>query len=128
MSPKHFCQDTTFKLNQETLPSSPEALDAAIPDCHTWRAWQGRKQRPIQEPATQLALVEVTKCFNQIRLDGDGMPGRCKVVQITAEDTSEDALGQVSFVLMGGEGHEVYAPGHKAARNSRWTVMAPNRR
>ena len=55
----------------------------------------------IVEPGTQLALVEVMKCFNQIRLDGDGLPERCEVVQITAEDASEVALGQVLFVLKG---------------------------
>jgi biotin carboxyl carrier protein len=55
----------------------------------------------VIEPGAQLALVEVMKCFNQIRLDGDGLPERCEVVQITAEDASEVALGQVLFVLKG---------------------------
>ncbi len=53
----------------------------------------------IVEPGAQLALVEVMKCFNQIRLDGDGLPERCEVVQIPVDDASEVALGQVLFVL-----------------------------
>ena len=55
----------------------------------------------IIEPGAQLALVEVMKCFNQIRLEGDGLPERCEVVQINAEDSSEVELGQVLFVLKG---------------------------
>jgi len=54
----------------------------------------------VIEAGAQLGLVEVMKCFNQIRLDGDGLPQRCEVVQILAEDASEVALGQVLFVLM----------------------------
>jgi acetyl-CoA carboxylase biotin carboxyl carrier protein len=53
----------------------------------------------IVEPGAQLALVEVMKCFNQIRLDGDGLPDRSEVVRIPVEDASEVALGQVLFVL-----------------------------
>ncbi|UCG85401.1 MAG: hypothetical protein JSW71_15905 [Gemmatimonadota bacterium] len=53
----------------------------------------------VIEPGAQLALVEVMKCFNQIRLDGDGLPERCEVVQIPVEDASEVALGQLLFVL-----------------------------
>ncbi len=50
-------------------------------------------------PGAQLGLVEVMKCFNQIRLDGEGLPSRCEVVSIAAEDAGEVALGQVLFVL-----------------------------
>jgi biotin carboxyl carrier protein len=53
----------------------------------------------VIEPGAQLALVEVMKCFNQIRLDGDALPERCEVVQISLDDASEVALGQVLFVL-----------------------------
>ncbi len=55
----------------------------------------------VVEPGAQLALVEVMKCFNQIRLDGDGLPGRCEVVEVPVEDAGEVALGQVLFVLKG---------------------------
>jgi len=55
----------------------------------------------VIEPGAQLALVEVMKCFNQIRLAGDALPERCEVVQILQEDASEVALGQVLFVLRG---------------------------
>jgi biotin carboxyl carrier protein len=48
---------------------------------------------------TQLGLVEVMKCFNQIRLQEDGVPDRCEVVAIPVEDGSEVKLGQVLFVL-----------------------------
>ena len=54
------------------------------------------------EPGAQLGLVEVMKCFNQIRLDGDGLPARCKVVQIPVEDGCEVTLGQTLFVLKAG--------------------------
>lgn len=47
----------------------------------------------------QLGLVEVMKCFNQIRLQEDGAPDRCEVVSIPVEDGSEVKLGQVLFVL-----------------------------
>ena len=53
----------------------------------------------IVEPGAQLALVEVMKCFNQIRLDGDSLPERCQIAQILVDDASEVALGQVLFVL-----------------------------
>ncbi|MBI4879990.1 MAG: hypothetical protein HY812_10090 [Planctomycetes bacterium] len=53
----------------------------------------------IVAPGAQLGLVEVMKCFNQIRLEGDGLPVRCEVVSIAAEDAGEVALGQVLFVL-----------------------------
>jgi biotin carboxyl carrier protein len=39
------------------------------------------------------------KCFNQIRLQEDGVPERCEVVAIPVEDGSEVKLGQVLFVL-----------------------------
>mgnify|MGYP001815505359 FL=1 len=47
----------------------------------------------------QLGLVEVMKCFNQIRLQEDGAPDRCEVTAIPVEDGSEVKLGQVLFVL-----------------------------
>ncbi len=53
----------------------------------------------VIEPGAQLGLVEVMKCFNQIRLEGDGLPTRCEVLQIQAEDANEVAFGQVLFVL-----------------------------
>lgn len=53
----------------------------------------------VIEPGAQLGLVEVMKCFNQIRLDGDTLPSRCEVVQIPVEDGCEVTLGQVLFVL-----------------------------
>lgn len=53
----------------------------------------------IIEPGTQLGLVEVMKCFNQIRLEGDSLPGRCQVIEIPADDGCEVKLGQVLFVL-----------------------------
>ncbi len=53
----------------------------------------------IIEPGAQLGLVEVMKCFNQIRLDQEGLPSRCEVLQIKAEDANEVAFGQVLFVL-----------------------------
>ena len=56
----------------------------------------------IIEPGTQLGLVEVMKCFNQIRLEGDTLPGRCEVIQIPVEDGSEVKLGQILFVLKAG--------------------------
>ena len=53
----------------------------------------------VIEPGAQLGLVEVMKCFNQIRLEGDTLSSRCEVVQIPVEDGSEVKLGQVLFVL-----------------------------
>ena len=49
--------------------------------------------------SAQLTLVEVMKCFNQIRLDGNGLRERCEVAEILVDDASEVALGQVLFVL-----------------------------
>ena len=51
------------------------------------------------EPGAQLGLVEVMKCFNQIRLEGDTLPSRCEVIQIPVEDGCEVTFGQVLFVL-----------------------------
>ena len=50
-------------------------------------------------PGAQLGLVEVMKCFNQIRLEGDALPSQCEVIQIPVEDGCEVKLGQVLFVL-----------------------------
>jgi len=47
----------------------------------------------------QLGLVEVMKCFNQIRLQDDAVSGECEVVDIPVDDGSEVKLGQVLFVL-----------------------------
>ena len=47
----------------------------------------------------QLGLVEVMKCFNQIRLQDDAVSGECEVVGIPVEDGSEVTLGQVLFEL-----------------------------
>ena len=54
------------------------------------------------EPGAQLGLVEVMKCFNQIRLEGDTLPSRCEVIQIPVEDGCEVTFGQVLFVLKKG--------------------------
>ena len=53
----------------------------------------------VIELGAQLGLVEVMKCFNQIRLQEDSAPARCEVVAIPVEDGSEVKLGQVLFVL-----------------------------
>jgi acetyl-CoA carboxylase biotin carboxyl carrier protein len=53
----------------------------------------------VIEPGAQLGLVEVMKCFNQVRLEGDTLPGRCEVIQIPVEDGCEVTFGQVLFVL-----------------------------
>ena len=53
----------------------------------------------VIEPGAQLGLVEVMKCFNQIRLEGDTLPSRCEVIKIPVEDGCEVKLGQVLFVL-----------------------------
>ncbi|MFC1639938.1 biotin/lipoyl-containing protein [Gemmatimonadota bacterium] len=53
----------------------------------------------VIEPGAKLGLVEVMKCFNQIRLEGDTLPGQCEVIQIPVEDGCEVKLGQVLFVL-----------------------------
>ena len=50
-------------------------------------------------PGAQLGLVEVMKCFNQIRLEGDTVPNQCEVIQIPVDDGCEVKLGQVLFVL-----------------------------
>jgi len=52
----------------------------------------------VIQTGAQLGLVEVMKCFNQIRL-GDEAPDRCEVTAIPVEDGSEVKLGQVLFVL-----------------------------
>jgi biotin carboxyl carrier protein len=53
----------------------------------------------VLDPGAQLGLVEVMKCFNQIRLQEDAAPHRCEVVSIPVDDGSEVKLGQVLFVL-----------------------------
>jgi biotin carboxyl carrier protein len=53
----------------------------------------------VIEQGAQLGLVEVMKCFNQIRLQEDAAPDRCEVISIPVEDGSEVTLGQVLFVL-----------------------------
>ena len=53
----------------------------------------------VIEPGAQLGLVEVMKCFNQIRLQEDAGASSCEVVSIPVEDGSEVKLGQVLFVL-----------------------------
>jgi len=53
----------------------------------------------IVEPGAQLGLVEVMKCFNRIRLEGDGLPSRCEVVAIPVNDAQEVAHGQPLFIL-----------------------------
>lgn len=53
----------------------------------------------VIETGAQLGLVEVMKCFNQIRLEGDTLPSRCEVVAIPVEDGYEVTLGQVLFAL-----------------------------
>ncbi len=53
----------------------------------------------VIETGAQLGLVEVMKCFNQIRLEEDTVPGKCEVLQIPVDDGCEVKLGQVLFVL-----------------------------
>jgi acetyl-CoA carboxylase biotin carboxyl carrier protein len=53
----------------------------------------------VIEPGARLGLVEVMKCFNQIRLEESSVAGSCEVVAIPASDGSEVKLGQVLFVL-----------------------------
>jgi acetyl-CoA carboxylase biotin carboxyl carrier protein len=53
----------------------------------------------VVEPGHTLGLVEVMKCFNQVRFEGEGLPARARVVSIPIEDTAEIQYGQVLFVL-----------------------------
>jgi len=53
----------------------------------------------VIDQGAQLGLVEVMKCFYQIRLQEDAAPGRCEVVAIPVDDGSEVKLGQALFVL-----------------------------
>jgi acetyl-CoA carboxylase biotin carboxyl carrier protein len=53
----------------------------------------------IVELGRPLGLVEVMKCFNQIRYEGHGMPPRARIVAIPVEDNAEIELGQVLFLL-----------------------------
>ena len=46
-----------------------------------------------------LGLVEVMKCFNQVRYGGEGMPARARVVELGSEDGAEIQFGQLLFLL-----------------------------
>lgn len=51
------------------------------------------------EKGQTLGLVEVMKCFNQIRFEGPGLPERAVLERIVAQDGGEVANGEVLFVL-----------------------------
>ena len=53
----------------------------------------------IVGPGAQLGLVEVMKCFNRIKFEGDSLPSRCEVISIPVEDAQEVAHGQPLFIL-----------------------------
>jgi len=53
----------------------------------------------VVEAGNPLGLVEVMKCFNQVRYGGAGMPARARVVSIPVEDSAEIHYDQVLFVL-----------------------------
>jgi acetyl-CoA carboxylase biotin carboxyl carrier protein len=53
----------------------------------------------VVETGHPLGLVEVMKCFNQVRFTGLGLPPRARVVAVQVEDTSEITQDQVLFVL-----------------------------
>lgn len=48
---------------------------------------------------TVVGLVEVMKCFNQIRYDGPAMPDRGEVVKALVEDACEVTFGQTLFLI-----------------------------
>ena len=53
----------------------------------------------VIEQGTVLGLVEVMKCFNQIRFQGPAFPERVKIVSIRHQDAAEVESGQTLFVL-----------------------------
>ncbi len=48
---------------------------------------------------TVVGLVEVMKCFNQIRYGGPGLPERGTVAKVLVEDAAEVTFGQVLFLI-----------------------------
>jgi acetyl-CoA carboxylase biotin carboxyl carrier protein len=46
-----------------------------------------------------VGLVEVMKCFNQIRYGGPGMPERCTVVKVLVDDGTEVGFGQALLMV-----------------------------
>ncbi|MEW6746595.1 MAG: biotin/lipoyl-containing protein [Planctomycetota bacterium] len=53
----------------------------------------------VIEQGTVLGLVEVMKCFNQIRFEGPAYPARARILAVRSQDASEVELGQTLFVL-----------------------------
>lgn len=53
----------------------------------------------VVETGHALGMVEVMKCFNQVRYGGPGLPERARVVSVPVEDSAEIRQGQVLFVL-----------------------------
>jgi acetyl-CoA carboxylase biotin carboxyl carrier protein len=53
----------------------------------------------IVDTGHPLGLVEVMKCFNQVRYGGPGLPQRARVVAIPAQDSAEIQFDQLLFVL-----------------------------
>ena len=53
----------------------------------------------VVEPGHTLGLVEVMKCFNQVRFAGTNLPARARVLSIAAGDSEEIRFDQVLFVL-----------------------------
>ncbi len=55
----------------------------------------------IVELGHPLGLVEVMKCFNQVRYSGHDLPPRARVAKILVEDSAEIRHDQVLFLLEG---------------------------
>lgn len=53
----------------------------------------------IVQQGRPLGLVEVMKCFNQIRFEGHGFPDRARVAAIPVDDGAEIRSDQVLFIL-----------------------------
>lgn len=51
---------------------------------------------PLGHP---LGMVEVMKCFNQVRYEGLGLPARARVVKVLVEDSQEIRHDQVLFLM-----------------------------
>lgn len=51
------------------------------------------------ETGAVLGLVEVMKCFNQIRYGGAAMPARARILSIRAADAAEVSAGQILIEL-----------------------------
>jgi biotin carboxyl carrier protein len=57
----------------------------------------------VIETGHPLGLIEVMKCFNQVRYDGPGMPRRARVVAVSVEDAAEILYDQVLFLVEAAE-------------------------